>query len=105
MMAAFKRYVSRLEFERATEGLTMKPEMRLAAFCYMVERRKSEEVAKSSGLNKNAIQRKVRQIWEIHLNLPILIPEGWVREEVILPATDMERVQNLSRELLAQVLP
>lgn len=104
-MPESKRYLNRLEFDRATEGLTMKPEMRLAAFCYMVEHSKYEEVARSSGLNKNAIQRKVRQIWEIHTNLPIMMPDGWVREEVILPAGEMEKVQNLSRELLAQASP
>lgn len=102
-MRESKRYLSRAEFERATEGLTMKPEMRLAAFCYMVEHSTYEEVARSSGLNKNAIQRKVRQIWHIHTKYPNPIPVGWVREEVILPAIEMEKVQKLSRELLGKM--
>lgn len=94
-----KRRLTALEFERATEGMRMMPELKVAAFRYMVEKRTFKEVSDESGLNDRSVQRKVREIWEAFESLPAL-PPGWVTEPVSLPGSEMRRVQELSSALL-----
>lgn len=77
----------------------MKPEMKLAAYRYMVEKKTFAEVAAQSGISDRSIQRKVRQIWERYQALPPL-PPGWVTEEVSLPEAEMQKVRDTSLRLL-----
>jgi len=93
------RRLSKEEFALATEGMTMKIEMRMAAYLYMVENETYSSVAAKSGLIDRSIQRKVRQIWEAHLaSLPL--PEGWESRTVALPSEEMKKVLAMSADLL-----
>lgn len=94
-----KRRLSALDFERATENMRMLPELKLAAYRYMVERKTFKEVSDESGLNDRSVQRKVREIWEAFIGLPAL-PSGWVTEPVSLPKDKMRQVQAMSSTLL-----
>lgn len=94
-----KRHLSDLEFDRAANTLEMKPELRVAAYRYMVDRHTFTRVSEESGLHDRSIQRKVREIWEVHCNLPPLPPD-WVTELVSLPRPEMKEIKLRSKKLL-----
>lgn len=94
-----RRRLSAAEFQLATEGLTIKPELKLAAYRYMVDQTTFEVAAQESGIPYTSIQRKVRQIYALHR--PPL-PRGWRTELVSLPEPEMDRVRELSRRLLKE---
>lgn len=101
-MGREKRYLTEAEFNRATEGLTIKPDLFDASRRYMVGQERLENISKSSNLKVASIQRKVRQIWGIHISRYEL-PADWIKAVVVLPKHEMEAVQQRSEYLLSKM--
>lgn len=97
------RHLSHDEFYAATEGMLIADNLKVAAYLFMVQRKSLEEVAESSSIHLQSIQRKSRQIWEKYQTDFLGLPAGWVKEEIALPQERMIEVKDLSQKLLREI--
>lgn len=95
-----KRRLSHDEFMSATKNLTIRADIKSAAYSYMVGGKKMEQIAQEADLIKSTIQRKVRHIWEEHQKLN----GDWVTEAITLPKSEMEKVKERAKALKRQFL-
>lgn len=96
------RHMSHATFLSTIAEMRMSREMQEAAYMFLVEKKPLKEIEEASGILRQSIQRKAREIYERYLMGDQILPPGWVQEEVALPSDKMEEVKALSRKLLVE---
>lgn len=91
------------EFYNATEGLLIKDSLKVATYMFLVEKAKLSDIELASGHKVQAIQRKAREIWDLHESTSEKLPSGWTKKEVALPNEEMEVILKRSKDLLHSI--